>query len=114
MQHITRDRKTFLRWGQRQDVPTATEPDDGTVYQHQGVDYKILPLERFKVLIRRWTAYEIGCFTIGAAMVAFCGGYTFGGAKIPAVVDRIVTIEKPIVIEKQVPINAGCIAFCNR
>jgi hypothetical protein len=113
MNQITRDRNSFLRWCRGQSVATA-KPTDESIVQHNGVNYKILPLAEFEAMAQRWSPFDIGCFTFGAAMVAFCFGYTVSLGKPPTVVERIVTVEKPIMIDKPVPVNSGCLAFCNR
>jgi hypothetical protein len=114
IQQLTRDRKSFLRWGTKSNnVPTA--PAEETTYTHDGTEYKILPLDTYNDRIAaRWNTTDIAWFSAGVALVAFLGGYTFAGEKPPLVVEKIVPVDKPIVVEKPMPVNSGCLAFCNR
>ncbi|MFM2430722.1 MAG: hypothetical protein RLZZ511_1935 [Cyanobacteriota bacterium] len=112
MQQLTKLRKSFLRWEVPQ--PPTAKTQDETIVQHDGVNYKILPLDKFNELINRWSLSDAFFFALGAGLVAFCAGFTLAPQRQPTVVEKIVTVDKPIVIEKPTPVNSGCLAFCNR
>jgi hypothetical protein len=115
MQQITRDRAKFLPWQQRGQASVATVDPNEKVVEHNGVLYRILRQETLDKLLKcRWGIVDVFCFSFGACLIAGLAGYTLATDKPPMVIEKPVMVEKPTIIEKPVPVNSGCLAFCNR
>lgn len=115
MQQQTHDRKSLLRWGQQPKGEVATADPNETDVLYNGVIYKVLRRETFdKIMKSRWPIADVACFSLGVSLVSCMMGYQMAIQKPPVVVEKPIVVEKPTIVEKPVPVNSGCLFFCNR
>lgn len=101
------------------DMPHQAIPSS---ISHQGVEYRIIPattlqalqaqLEKLKSL--QWSFPDRAWLCLGVGAACFACGYALSQSSKPPVieVEKQVPVEKPIIVERQVPYDRNCFFNC--